>query len=108
MLIYKSKVNLDEKILFGNIPHLTDPEIWKMLVNSMFGNKISHSILVHDLPSIEIRILYLKLAMQTSMRSKSWTKMELGILDSYTNILQAFSNCWVLKIRDFRKQNFLI
>ena len=39
MFIYQSKVNLDEKILFGSIPHLTDPEIRKMLVKAMFGNK---------------------------------------------------------------------
>ena len=52
--IYQSKVNLDEKILFGSIPHLTDPEIRKMLVKGLFGNYNSTSILVHDLPSIEI------------------------------------------------------
>ena len=27
MLIYQSKINLDEKILFGKITHLLDPEI---------------------------------------------------------------------------------
>ena len=41
MFIYQSKVNLDEKILFGSIPHLTDPEIKKMLVNGMYGNNSS-------------------------------------------------------------------
>ena len=41
VLIYQSKVNLDEKILFGSIPHLRDPEIRKMLVKGMFGNKDS-------------------------------------------------------------------
>ena len=41
MFIYQSKINLDEKILFGSIPHLTDPEIRKMLVKGMFGNKNS-------------------------------------------------------------------
>ena len=41
MFIYLSKVNLDEKILFGSIPHLTDPEIWKMLVKGMSGIKNS-------------------------------------------------------------------
>ena len=44
MLIYHSKVNLDEKILFGNIPHLVDPEIGKMLVKGMFRIKNPHSI----------------------------------------------------------------
>ena len=39
--IYQSKVNVDEKILFGSIPHFTDPEIRKMLVKGMFGNKRS-------------------------------------------------------------------
>ena len=41
MFIYHSKVNLDEKISFGSIPYLTDPEIRKMLVKGMFGNKSS-------------------------------------------------------------------
>ena len=41
MLNYQSKVNLDENILFGSSPHLTDPEIKKMLVKGMFGNKHS-------------------------------------------------------------------
>ena len=40
-LIYHSKANLDEKILFGSIPHHTSPEIRKMLVNGMFGNNSS-------------------------------------------------------------------
>ena len=63
MFIYQSKVNLDEKILFGSIPHLTDPEIKKMLAKGTFGNEISHSIVVYDLPSTEIGIQHLKLAM---------------------------------------------
>ena len=62
MLIYQSKVNLNEKILFSKIPTLIDPEIRKTLVQGTFGNKIPHSTLVHDLPIIEIRILFLKLA----------------------------------------------
>ena len=41
MFIYQSKVNLDEKTLFGSISHLTDPEIRKKLVKGMFGNKNS-------------------------------------------------------------------
>ena len=63
--VFLLRVNgvLDKKILFGSIPHLTHPEIRKMLVEGMFGNKIPHSILIHDLLSIEIRIQYLKLAM---------------------------------------------
>ena len=90
MLIYQSKVNLGENILFGNMPHLIDPEIRKMPVNGMLETKVLNSILVHDLPSIEIQSLHLKLEMQTSMLHKSWTKMERGILDSHKNPLQAF------------------
>ena len=41
MLIHKSKVNLDEKILFGNIPHLIDLEIRQMLARDMLWNKNS-------------------------------------------------------------------
>ena len=39
--IYQSKANLDENISFDTIPHHLDPEIWKMLVNSVSGNKDS-------------------------------------------------------------------
>ena len=64
MLIYQSKGNLDEKNLFGKITHHLDPEIRKMQVNGIYGNKNSiFHFLVHDLLSIEIRILHLKLAM---------------------------------------------
>ena len=48
MLIYQSKVNLDEKILFGSIPHLVDPKIRKILVQGMFGNKDSTFPLVTE------------------------------------------------------------
>ena len=41
IFIYLSKVNLDENILIGSIPHLTDPEIRKMLVKGMIGNNNS-------------------------------------------------------------------
>ena len=41
MFIYQSKVNLNEKILFVSIPHLTDPEIRKMPVKGIFGNNNS-------------------------------------------------------------------
>ena len=63
MLMYQSKGNLDEKILFGKIPHLIDQKIKKIPVKRMFGNKDSTFILVDDLPSIEIRIPFLKLVM---------------------------------------------
>ena len=41
MLIYQSKTNLDEKILFGKITHPFDPEIRKMLVKGIFGKEDS-------------------------------------------------------------------
>ena len=43
MLTYQSKPNSDEKILFGKITHHLEPEISKMLVRGMFGNKNSTS-----------------------------------------------------------------
>ena len=58
MLIYQSKANLDEKILFGNIFHLVNSEIMEMLEKDLFGNKIPHSIMVHDLQAIEIKIYF--------------------------------------------------
>ena len=36
VLIYRSKANLDKKILFGKITHHLDPEMRKMLVNGKF------------------------------------------------------------------------
>ena len=39
--IYKPKANVDEKILSGKTNHHLAPEIRKMLVNGMFGNKDS-------------------------------------------------------------------
>ena len=41
MLIYHSKANLDEKILFGKITHFLDLEIRKIMVQCMFGNQDS-------------------------------------------------------------------
>ena len=41
MLIYQSKANLDEKILFGNFTHQLDPDVRKMLVSGKFGNEDS-------------------------------------------------------------------
>ena len=41
MLIYHSNANLDEKVLFGKITNHLDPDIRKMLVNGMLGNKDS-------------------------------------------------------------------
>ena len=38
MLIYQSKANLDEKVLFGKITHLQDPKIRNMFARSLFGN----------------------------------------------------------------------
>ena len=41
ILIYQSKANLDEKILFGKITHHLDLEIKKVMVNGKFWNKDS-------------------------------------------------------------------
>ena len=45
MLIFQSKANLDEKILFGKITHRLDPEIREMLVRGMsrIKNSTFHS-----------------------------------------------------------------
>ena len=42
MLIYHSKANLDDKILFGKIKHLQDPTTIKMLVRGLYGNPGFH------------------------------------------------------------------
>ena len=61
--IHQSKANLDEKILFCNISHLIDPEIKKWWYRACLVTKFPYSIQVHDLPFIEIQVLYLKVAM---------------------------------------------
>ena len=55
MLIYQSKANIYENILFREITHHLDQEIRKMLVKGMFGNEDPHSILVNDLGPIHTR-----------------------------------------------------
>ena len=46
MLIYQSKANLHVKIFIRNISHLIDPEIRKILLKGVLGNKNStfHSV----------------------------------------------------------------
>ena len=60
MLIFQSKANLDEKILFGKITHHLDPEILKSWYEACFGTRIPHSILVYDLLAIELENPFLK------------------------------------------------
>ena len=52
------------------------------------GTKIPHSILVHDSIAIEIKILFLKLAMTLNLNFISWIRVEGRILDPHTNPLQ--------------------
>ena len=87
MIIYPSKVNLDEKILFGSIPHFTDPEI---------------------LPSIDIRVQHLKLAMHESMPNNHRPEWNAEFSIPIQTLYRHLRNCWVLKMSDFTKQNFLI
>ena len=42
MLIYQSKANLGEKVLFGKITHLKGPKVRLMPVIGLFGNKKFH------------------------------------------------------------------
>ena len=42
MLIYQSKANLDENILFGEIIHLEDPKNRKVSVRSLYGSREFH------------------------------------------------------------------
>ena len=42
MLIYQSKANLDEKILFGKITRLEDLTITKISVRGLYGNQEFH------------------------------------------------------------------
>ena len=39
ILIYQSKANLDENMLFGNICHIWDPRIRKMPVSGFYRNQ---------------------------------------------------------------------
>ena len=63
MLIYQSKVNLDEKILFDKFTHHVDPEVGKMLVRGMLGQKNSTFHSGQLLLAIKIKFLSLKWTM---------------------------------------------
>ena len=54
MLIYQSKANADEKVLFGKITHILDPEIRKMLETEVLERGFHIPFLVRDLLDIEI------------------------------------------------------
>ena len=60
-LTYQSKANLDEKIFVGKLTHHLDPEIRKYCKEHVLGSRIAHSILVHYLLAIDIKIQFLKL-----------------------------------------------
>ena len=62
--LFKRLANLDVEILLGKSTHHLDPEIRKMLKR---GTRIIHSILVHDLLAIEIKILPLTKGVRTRM-----------------------------------------
>ena len=90
VLIYQSKGDLHEKILFDKVARHLEPEIRKCLKGACLGTKIPNTILVHNLLTIEVKVLFLKLTILTSMPHKSWARMERGIFYSYTIPLQAF------------------
>ena len=55
MLIDQSKAKLDEKIFFGDITHLLEPSIRRMLISGLYvGTRISHCILVHNLLATDL------------------------------------------------------
>ena len=60
MLVYQSKADFDEKILFGRIIHILRPKIEKCLSRACIGTRGPCSILVNILFAIEIKILFLK------------------------------------------------
>ncbi len=94
MLIYHAKANLDEKILFGRIIHLQNPQIGKMLVRGLYGNREFHvpfwSMIYLAWKFEFTTIVSFRNRILISIASKSRTRMEGGILDSHTNPLQAF------------------
>ena len=54
LLIYQSKANLVEKILFSEITHFLDPDFRKKCwEGACFGTRIPYSILFHNLLAIE-------------------------------------------------------
>ena len=59
VLIYELKDNLDEKVLYGKITHHLNLGKCRFLM--CLGTRIPHSILVHSLLAIEIKIPFLKL-----------------------------------------------
>ena len=59
LLLYQPQANIDEEILFGKIAYQFDVEIERMLVKSILGMGIPHSVVAYDLHAIEIEILFL-------------------------------------------------
>ena len=107
MFIYQSKVNLDEKILFGSIPHLTDPEIRKMVVKGMFWEQKFHIpfwSMIYLLLKFEFSIWQCKLQCHINQRPEGNAEFLITIQNPYKH----FDYCWVLKMFDFTKQNFVI
>ena len=63
IIIYHSKANLDEGILSGKITRIQTQKLGKCWKGPCLGIRIPHSILVHNLHAIDVKILTLKLTM---------------------------------------------
>ena len=82
-LIYESKANLDEKILFGKITYIKGPTISKMPLRGLCGNREFHIPFwsMIDLAFKFNAIVTFRNEFQLQyIASKSRTRMEYGIL----------------------------
>ena len=109
MFIYQLKVNLDEKILFGSIPDLTDPEIRKMPGKGHVWEQKFHIpfwSMISLLLKLEFSISNWQCKLQCYINHGPEWNVEFSI--PIQTPYEHFDCCWVLKMFDFTKQNFLI
>ena len=93
--INQPKANLDEKIVW-RITHPYDPTIKKNACKEfVWESRIPHSSLVHYLCGIEVYIVNIRNRIMISIASKSWTRMECGILLPKHAFYQHFPHFWV-------------
>ena len=112
MSAYQSKASLDVKILFGNVNHLIDLEIRKMLELGLTENQD------FNIPfwSMIYLLSKLKFISESDNRTESEFRCQINhgpewnveFSISIQTPYRYFSNFWALKMSHFTKQDFLI
>ena len=106
MLIDHPKATLDEKILFGNIPHLIDQKLGKCWYAWEQKFKIPFWPMIYLLLKFDLYFSNWRYKLQCHINHGLVWNVEVSI--PIQTPYRPFSNCWVLMFCDFTKQNFLI